>query len=245
MKEQEDEVRRVATAALLGFVGCQEFGIDPIEEEQTVRRVAVTETFVQHPLPQVDLLLVVDRTTSMAQEFGALSEAASELAGALNDAGLRWQLGIVDADVGTDTAGWLLGDPWVWTPESGSLQAHFEQVLVTGVGTTGAESGFAAAIASSRSASSSSARSATVEMSTPSSAAAVAAARSGLRRARATRNATTPSSGAAASGAGAGRNAPSTKAATTDQNSSSRRAGSVRLTASRPSPSSLANASSA
>ena len=59
---------RVAPLWLVA-TGCIEFKLDPIDpEDRPPQRVAVTETFVQSPLPKADLLFVVDsnRTPSVA-----------------------------------------------------------------------------------------------------------------------------------------------------------------------------------
>jgi hypothetical protein len=139
-------VRLRALVGLFGLAGCIEFGLNPIESAEPDRRVAVTERFVQSPLAQVDILFVVDRTASMAQEHDALIAAADGLALQLQQAGVSWQLGLVDAEMGGDRPGWLLGEPWVWTATSGDLEAHLADVLVTAEPAGLAEAGIAAAL---------------------------------------------------------------------------------------------------
>ena len=122
---------RIAMLILLG--GCDvEFGLDPIETGQEPQQeTSRTETFVQQPLPKVDVLFVVDRTASMAQEHAALASAADVLDDLLAAAGVSWHVGVVGTDMADEEAGWLLGQPWVFTSSSGDLVAHLQSVLVT------------------------------------------------------------------------------------------------------------------
>ena len=77
-------------SVLLALSSCIEFGIDPIDPDEAPNQlVAVTDEFVQTPLPAVDILFVVDDTASMAQEQAALSDDFSALSEDLATAGIR------------------------------------------------------------------------------------------------------------------------------------------------------------
>ncbi len=90
----------------------------------------VTETFEQRALAQVDLLFVVDDTGSMAQEHQALADSFAHLAGALDEQGLDWQLGVVCTDPALE--GELLGDPWILTPAWPEPEEVFAETVDVG-----------------------------------------------------------------------------------------------------------------
>lgn len=128
----------------LGGAACSDFrfgGRDDLVEEP----VWVTEEFVQDPLPDVDILWVVDDTRSMAEEQEALVAAADEFSSALADAGVSWQLGVTTTDVVNEGAGELRGNPWILTPSADDPAAAIRAALA--VGTEGSEpaAGLAAA----------------------------------------------------------------------------------------------------
>lgn len=135
-----------AAACVLFLAACSEWGLKGVDPgPPPPRRATVTETFVQAPLPKVDLLLVLDRTASMDQELTALVDAADLLGDQLEDAGVAWQMGVVGTEMSISEAGWLLGLPWVLTP-SGDPGAHLDSVLAVPDGGTGEEAGIASAI---------------------------------------------------------------------------------------------------
>jgi hypothetical protein len=131
----------------LGFgVGCTDFTLDPIETEVSPPpKVVVRETFVQAPLPKVDLLLVIDDTASMAQEQSSLAEDFAILLDALDALAIGWQLGIVTTDMGRSDAGWLRGSPWILTPDEPLRDEVFAEMVQVGVTGGGPEAGLAAA----------------------------------------------------------------------------------------------------
>lgn len=115
---------------LCALASCVEFRLDPIEPDvDSARLVVVTDRFVQAAKPQLDLLLVVDRTSSMSQEHEALVTAADGITGALDAADVSWQAGVVSL-IGTGAeAGLLLGSPWILTPSDPPLSTHLASVL--------------------------------------------------------------------------------------------------------------------
>lgn len=147
--EPRPQLRPGFAAVCLGLAtlaSCLEFELDPAESgDDPPRSVAVTETFVQEPLPRADLLLVIDNTRSMAQEQDALATQMVALLDDLDAAGVGWQLGVVTTEMGVEEAGWLRGSPWIITPTTEDRDAAFARAVA--VGTTGGEpvAGLAAA----------------------------------------------------------------------------------------------------
>lgn len=127
------------------LLGCQEFNLDPIDPDGAPPvQVAVVERFVQAPLPSVDILFVVDDTSSMLQELDALGDAVSGLLQSLESLDLDWQIGVVSADANGPYAGWLLGSPYVLTPSSLQPVESFASRMPEATGN--GEAGFAAAV---------------------------------------------------------------------------------------------------
>lgn len=130
--------------SLLVF-GCSEFALDPLERGGA-DRVFVSEEQVQLPLPGLDVLFVIDDTRSMAGEQSALGEAFERMALRLDEAELSWQAGVTTTDLQTDRSGWLLGEPWVLTPELPDVASRFAEVAAVGTEGSPPEAGIAAAL---------------------------------------------------------------------------------------------------
>ena len=106
----------VAIVGVLLTGGCQDFSFSKRDSE--VRDpVIVEETFQQEALPQTDILWVIDNTSSMADEIATLAEALGSFADELDTFGVNWQVGLITADIQSEHAGRLLGDPWILTPD--------------------------------------------------------------------------------------------------------------------------------
>ncbi|MEQ1506585.1 MAG: vWA domain-containing protein, partial [Myxococcota bacterium] len=127
--------------------GCLEFWLDPVDPPDPLpQQIAVRESFVQSPLPKVDLLLVIDDTASMAQEQASLAVDFAVLLDELDDRAIGWQVGVVTTDMTLDDAGWLLGSPWILTPDLADRDAVFADMVEVGTAGAGPEAGLAAAI---------------------------------------------------------------------------------------------------
>ena len=59
----------------------------------------MTESFVQAPLPKVDLLLIIDDTASMEQEQAALAAHFAALLDDLDAVDIAWQLGVATTEM--------------------------------------------------------------------------------------------------------------------------------------------------
>ena len=134
------------TFVALALVGCNEFRLDPVDDDPEPLRVVLEDSFVQEALPKIDLLFVVDDTASMAQEQAALADASTAFVGALDDAGLAWHTGVVRTDMTRADAGWLRGDPWVLTSGVADAEARFADAVQVGVDGGGPEAGLAVAL---------------------------------------------------------------------------------------------------
>lgn len=138
---------RAAAFLLLPALGaCSDFFLrsqDPIVEEAVV----VEERFVQLGLPELDLLFVLDDTSSMAAEQVRLLEALEGLPELLDAAGLSWHVGVVSMDLSQDEAGLLQGDPWIITPELADPDAALVEAADLGAEGLPPEAGLAAAVA--------------------------------------------------------------------------------------------------
>lgn len=133
----------------LGFVLLQSCTIetwidDPDEEVRPT--VWITETVFQSPVPQVDVLWVVDNTQSMEGEHAALAEAFSGFVDVLSQENLAYQVGVVTTDMAED-AGVLRGNPWIITPGASDPQAHFQDAITIEQTSTSKEAGIAAMMA--------------------------------------------------------------------------------------------------
>jgi len=115
---------------------CVDFTLGTPDEVVT-EPLVVEEHFTQAPLPQVDILWVIDDTPSMADEHVVLTAALAEFAGELQELGLSWQLGVITTDVTTEDAGVLRGNPWILTPAEDDPAAAIAQAAA--VGTDGME----------------------------------------------------------------------------------------------------------
>lgn len=120
-------------AALL-LTACGEFGVSD-KDEVVQEPIKLDETFIQAPLPKLDVLWVIDDTPSMSDEQAALSDALGAFTDGLDDVGLAWQIGVIRTDISGEDAGILQGMPWVITPaleEPGEALASASEVGLTG-----------------------------------------------------------------------------------------------------------------
>ncbi len=110
------------------LAACNEFGLDPTDPPPPDARVVVTDTFEQAPISPVDLLFVVDDTSSMGQEQQALAMAFAPLTAALPTSGVSWQIGVI---AGTGN-GKMIGAPYVLTESTPDVRSVFSERLKVG-----------------------------------------------------------------------------------------------------------------
>ncbi len=131
---------------LLFLTGCIEFSVGSVNPDDAPERFLVEDRFRQEALPAVDLLFVVDNTSSMRREQDRLADSFGALVAALGVAGVRWQAGVVTTDMSTDEAGWLQGNPWLVTGSQSHADDAFAEAVAVGTDGADPEAGFAAAI---------------------------------------------------------------------------------------------------
>ncbi len=112
---------------------CNEFSLAG-QEPEAPASLAVEEFFEQAPLPTVDILWVVDDTASTASARAALQASLIGFLGALDEAGLAWQVGVISTDLGVDRPGILQGQPWILHPGMAEAEASFLQEIGRGGG---------------------------------------------------------------------------------------------------------------
>lgn len=117
-----------------------------VDQDDLVRDpVVIEESFVQEPLPKVDILWVIDNTPSMADEQAALAGAMGSFTNALSQLGLAWQAGVVTTTVNGPDAGRLQGDPWILTSDVLDLEAALAALTSVGTDEDAEEAGLGAA----------------------------------------------------------------------------------------------------
>lgn len=129
-------------AVLLSQHGCVENSFFD-DDDQVVDRLRVDEAFEQAPLPEVDILWIVDDTASMAEEQAALAEGFAAFLASLESAELAYQVGVITTDADDAV---LRGDPWIITPEADDPVDAFERAVDVGLTGT-AQAGLASMIA--------------------------------------------------------------------------------------------------
>ncbi len=103
-----------------------------------------TETYVQGSRA-VDVLFVVDDSSSMAHEQDRLRESFDEFVGWLAQEDVSYHLGITTTSVTTGVGGFLVGDPaWVDESTPNGLEQFLQNANV-GLGGSGVEQGMEAA----------------------------------------------------------------------------------------------------
>src|SRR5688500_16619843 len=91
-----------------------------------------TDTFLQAPNEEVDILFVVDDSFSMAEEQAALAAGLQSFIAAIDEAGSDFHIGVIStsADANDPNRGLLLGDPAVLTRADDYVRLFQERVVV-------------------------------------------------------------------------------------------------------------------
>jgi hypothetical protein len=140
--------RRASLVLALAGAGC--------DYEANLNAAATTDTFLQVPSNQVDILWVVDNSSSMNEEQAKVTAAAAAFIHQLESAEMDFHLGVVstDADWNNPNAGILQGTPRVLTSECRddgnaddcTYSAQFQQRVLQGVSGSDKEKGLQAAL---------------------------------------------------------------------------------------------------
>jgi len=115
--------------------------------ENSVDRNAHTDTFLQEPVADVDILWVIDNSVSMASEQQLVADGFESFISTIEDTNINFQIGVVttDMDATNPDAGVLLGEPAYLTSDDDYIPLFEERIQV---GTEGSdhEKGLAAAL---------------------------------------------------------------------------------------------------
>lgn len=113
--------------------------------EQTFARVVTTDTFIQEPTNEVDILWVVDNSPSMEDEQAEVARSFEEFISNVASSNADFHLGVVTTDLeSSDHRGKLQGDPLYLTAEDDYIPLFQERVQV-GTGGARLEQGIDAA----------------------------------------------------------------------------------------------------
>jgi len=130
--------------ALAGVVIALSAGCSP---ENGVKRNNHTDTFLQEPVADVDILWVVDDSNSMASEQQLVADGFEAFISTIEDTNINFHVGVVttDMDSSNPNAGVLLGEPNFLTSDDDYVTLFEERIQV---GTEGSdqEKGLAAAL---------------------------------------------------------------------------------------------------
>jgi hypothetical protein len=115
--------------------------------ENSVDRNSFTDVFNQEPVADVDILWVVDDSTSMESEQQLVADGFEAFISTIEDTNINFQVGVVttDMDAANPDRGTLIGDPAFITPEDDYV-ALFEDRVRVGVDGSDQEKGLAAAL---------------------------------------------------------------------------------------------------
>lgn len=116
--------------------------------ENEFKRASNTEEFLQAPSNQVDILWVIDNSTSMINEQEAVALGAEDFIANLETTEMDFHLGVISTDVErtNPTAGVLLGNPQVLSAETPGYADAFRTRVQLGNDGTDQESGLEAAV---------------------------------------------------------------------------------------------------
>jgi hypothetical protein len=116
--------------------------------ESQVNRQSVTDSFVQEPASEVDVLWIIDDSVSMAAEQEQLADDFTAFAASLDAGFIDYHLGVVTTDMDPDNAqaGVLRGQPPVLVSDPDTV-ALFQKRVIVGTDGSGKEKGLAAAVA--------------------------------------------------------------------------------------------------
>ena len=116
--------------------------------ENNINRSVAKESFQQAPSNLVDILWIIDNSSSMIQEQESVALGADAYASRLAEADVDLHLGVISTDLSQTNpyAGILLGDPPVLTQDTTDYVEYFKQRVQMGIGGDDAEKGLQAAL---------------------------------------------------------------------------------------------------
>lgn len=121
------------SVALLLTLGCSDYEIVPYDG---------TDVFYQDPASEVDILLIVDNSGSMAPYQQQLSQNFSEFISFFTAANVDYRIGVTTTDTAAQNAGQLRGD--IITNDTPDAEGAFQELVSVGVQGSGYEMGLLA-----------------------------------------------------------------------------------------------------
>jgi len=126
----------VMSVALLGCSG----------SENKIGRLTQTDVFHQVPTNMVDVLWVVDNSSSMADEQEKIGDRFGDFILGLNDADVDWHVGVISTDLDEpEGAGMLRGEPRILTADTPDYLRLFQERVELGTDGSDKEKGIDAA----------------------------------------------------------------------------------------------------
>ena len=98
--------------------------------EQGLRRNEQVDAWVQHDISSVDILFVVDDSTSMADEQQALADGFASFIERVDDAAIDFHLGVVNTSLERADQARMIGEPAFLTADDAYVQGFQERALV-------------------------------------------------------------------------------------------------------------------
>lgn len=135
-----------ASAAIGAAGGLSVLGVGCPETAPPLDNATLTDVYVQSPIRQLDVLLVVDSSGSMSDEQEKLAENFQAFIQAFETAVVDYHIGVVTTDVANEAvAGLLQGDPTFITPDTPDAATVFATNVLVGDRGSGLEEGLEAA----------------------------------------------------------------------------------------------------
>ncbi len=138
--------RALHVSTLLGCTVLAAFASACRNPEPEIFPATLTDTFIQEPLRQADVLLVIDSSGSMQEEQERLATNFQAFIQAFVDARVDYHLGVITTDLrNQEQAGRLHGDIRFITPDTPDAAAVFADNVKVGTNGSGLEMGLEAA----------------------------------------------------------------------------------------------------
>lgn len=141
-------VGRAAGACLLagGLLPLSLLSVGCPETAPPLDNAVLTDVYVQAPIRQMDILLVVDSSGSMVDEQDKLAENFQSFIAAFQTAVVDYHIGVITTDVANEAvAGILQGEPSFITPDTPDAETAFANNVRVGDRGSGLEEGLEAA----------------------------------------------------------------------------------------------------
>lgn len=116
--------------------------------DNNISRQSHTDVFLQEPLSQVDILWVIDDSSSMAEEQERVANGFESFISTLDETNIDFHIGVVTTNMNLDNPdrARLLGKPAVITPDTPDYVEKFRERVQVGTGGADKEKGLSAGL---------------------------------------------------------------------------------------------------